>query len=120
MSEVLTPQQQKALVAWYKWFSFQAIQASQEDNDLFDAFKDDRYKLLQPLESDSFLKLTEIRKLAIDLWCLDYSARLDRIIRDAFRRSKLGCTGDKSTEDYTGYEQDLFESFGCSTEPFEI
>lgn len=115
MNDHLTPKQQKALAAWYQWFSetlaIQAFKAPTAANDLFDAFKlDFRAATLFPRSYDALSELTEDRKLAIDLWCSDYSARLDRIIR----------AGDKSTEDYTGYEQDLFEAFGCSTEPFEI
>lgn len=110
----LTPKQQKALAAWYKWFfdtlSFQTFKASEAANDLFCVFNDARPQLLNPQDNDPPLGLTDERELVIDLWCSDYSARLDRIIS----------AGDKATEDYTGYEQDLFESFGCSTEPFEI
>jgi hypothetical protein len=39
---------------------------------------------------------------AIRAWCNSYSAKLDRI-------------NNGSNEDYTGYEQDLFEAFGCQT-----
>jgi hypothetical protein len=38
---------------------------------------------------------------AIRAWCKWYSQRLEH------------------SSDYTGYEQDLFEAFGCNTEPFQ-
>ena len=51
---------------------------------------------------------SEKLKTAMTAWAKWYSARLDRI-----NKAKT------PIEDYSGYEQDLFEALGCSTEPFE-
>ncbi len=50
----------------------------------------------------STIQIPEKAAKAIRAWCNQYSARLDRI-------------NNGSNEDYTGYEQDLFEAFGCQT-----
>ena len=47
---------------------------------------------------------------ALTAWAKWYSARLVRI------DGQLAKGG--AHEDYSGYEQDLFEALGCSTEPF--
>jgi hypothetical protein len=47
-------------------------------------------------------KFTPEQQKAIKAWCISYSKRLDRISQ-----------GNQFKEDYSGYEQDLFESFGC-------
>jgi hypothetical protein len=69
-----------------------------------DGFEDTRARAADLREAIELVKrVPEVVVLdhpAVVAWCRWYSARLDRIIAG-------------SDEDYTGYEQDLFEVFQC-------
>ena len=58
------------------------------------------------------MELTEKQIKALNEWTKWYSAKLDRI-NDSL------CGRKKPTEGYSGYEQDLFEAFGCISGPFD-
>ena len=55
-------------------------------------------------------QLTTKQAKALKAWLKWYSAKLDRINADLSGRKK-------PQEDYSGYEQDLFEAFYCDPDP---
>lgn len=54
--------------------------------------------------------MTDTQKVAINAWCKWYADRMDNLIQLSVEE----LVGD----DYSGYEADLFEAFGCTSEPF--
>jgi hypothetical protein len=79
---------------------------SEADADAARVGADERLPKNAPHRVIHLAPVTEQQKKAVTAWLGWYSARLDRI-SDQLEK------GAKDHEDYTGYEQDLFEAFHC-------